>query len=140
MRAVPSITVAVIIALHSVLGCCWHHAHDSKFDAAAEITTTAVPKHVGCRHHKHEASPSACTPEQDESEHPDHQPCDEKCDLVGKGRIEQDETTREVFLDSTAIAEPVLIPATLRLPVGRIACTVTPPHVRRHLLLRLLLI
>lgn len=141
MRSVLSITVAAIIILHSVLGCCWHHAHESKACSAVESKVDVAAGACGCRHHGHTAPRPASAPDKGESEHPDHRPCDEKCDFVGTGRFEQADSTGVRLVESlTTIDEPVIVPATLGMQVERIADPVSPPPVRRHLLLRLLLI
>ena len=40
MRRIIALTTAVVLLLHSVLGCCWHHAHASEFGGCGQDLLT----------------------------------------------------------------------------------------------------
>jgi hypothetical protein len=74
MQALVASLTAAVLFIHTVFGCCWHHAH---FSAAV----VAKPVHC-CHHHKHESDskqqekPCKCNVE-----------CEGTCSYVVPGRV-----------------------------------------------------
>lgn len=71
MQAVVSSLTAVLLFIHTVFGCCWHHAHVCQQQPIAAAATTA-----GCCQHRHHHE----GPQQSES-NPHEQPgnCQVNC-------------------------------------------------------------
>jgi len=56
MQAIISNLMAVMLLIHAVIGCCWHHAHDcSKCD---KVVAAAEPSNCSCNCHR-KAEPRA---------------------------------------------------------------------------------
>ncbi|HEY1068893.1 MAG TPA: hypothetical protein VGE52_22420 [Pirellulales bacterium] len=55
MAASINLTAAVMMVLHAVLGCCWHHVHASPYDHAVPSSMVAAR----CCGHAHRASHEA---------------------------------------------------------------------------------
>lgn len=145
MRAVVSTAVAVIVALHAVLGCCWHHAHET---VAATVTAPAKaaesvkanrccchryqsdePKPVG-RDSSQQGSPESCPA-----------PCDKKCDAPAVFRVHLDDVALvPLFAWFATFAQPVLTPAVFTSRADLADEELQPPPIRLHLLHQLLLI
>src|SRR5262249_19630814 len=49
MHAILANALAALLFIHTVLGCCWHHAHGCD-DCKASVAKTAA-KHTCCHHH-----------------------------------------------------------------------------------------
>lgn len=50
MHAILSSLTAAVLFIHTVFGCCWHHAH-----AGLQNTgSVAVSEHACCKHHQHD--------------------------------------------------------------------------------------
>lgn len=143
MRALVSHIVAVAVTLHALLGCCWHHAHESVVAVAeTEAKAPAPVKKCCCKHH-HE-------PELAQEEHhsTDQDPvdrcpntCGDKCVYVGVNRVQLDHALILTSFDLVTAA-PQYDLAT-DLSISRFEsddATVDPPPLRLHLLHQLLLI
>lgn len=153
MRSVLSLTVAAAVAVHAVLGCCWHHAHVAE---AADVESTEPapqPKAHSCchGHHAHEvAEPAHQLAEQDAAQIDSHQddpshhcptPCSRKCEVASNGRVQVDESGTDFTLDvslglSSPVVEPIVVARKFALDDG----IAEPPPVRLHLMHQLLLI
>ncbi len=70
MHAVLSHSMAALLFIHALLGCCWHHAHRS---APSESTPAQTSKPVACCHHQDEG----------ESEQQPQAPCDGRLECQG---------------------------------------------------------
>jgi hypothetical protein len=66
MRSFLSNMTAVLLALHTVLGCCWHHAHH----CAEQSTTSVVSVSLPDGDHVNSTSHDSCG-----EEHQSHQEC-----------------------------------------------------------------
>lgn len=108
MKTIPHILTLATILIHSVFGCCWHHAHACETDHV-DVETTVAHDHG----HSHD------TPDSDESipvdhhdgDHSEDDGCDEgSCTFISAARGDI-----ESQLDSV-----MLVPTLLN-----IACTVT---------------
>lgn len=146
MRAAVCITVAAMIALHTVLGCCWHHSHTTPSVAAGiDAKTTAPTKAIKrCCCHKR-LKDQARLPEQDsqrqDSKKPCPTPCSEKCDSAAVNRTTHHELTWYCDVAfSTAPDQPLLIPNVPTLRGEFLNFAVESPPLRLHLLHQLLLI
>ena len=146
MRAVVSITVAAIIALHAVLGCCWHHTHTSPPIAAGLVAKTAVPtkaiKRCCCHSQlKDRARLPEQNPRQQGSKNTCPTPCGEKCNLAAVNGTTYNELTRGcVVAYSTPLDQQLLIPTVPTPSCKLLNFAVESPPLRLHLLHQLLLI
>lgn len=147
MRAVISITVAVVVALHTVLGCCWHHAHEAAAGVIEREAASAEPvakRSCGHGHADEAKSVAHDSAEHDASEHDSHgscpEPCDAKCDALALTRVQHDGVAAlSVFAWVATVAQPVRSTAVLDAKAGRLD-EQAPPPIRLHLLHQLLLI
>lgn len=145
MRAVVSITVAATIALHTVLGCCWHHAHASVLVSTEVQTKVAAPAKVTKRCCCHSRQARDVPAEHDsQRQNPKKScpgPCGEKCDAAAIRRTtEHDSTVHCVVVISAMPDRPLLIPTVPTLRDSSLDTLVEAPRIRLHLLHQLLLI
>lgn len=144
MRALVTHLVALAITLHTLLGCCWHHAHETVVAVAEVQAKTPTPiKRCGC--HRHQAEELA----KEDEHHSEKQepvenrptPCGEKCQYVAAGGVKLDAPTASVSFDLLpAVDQPVLTPVLTALLFESEDASVDPPPLRLHLLHQLLLI
>lgn len=145
MRAVISITVAATIALHTVLGCCWHHAHAAA-PVATEVQTkvetpTKATKRCCCHGRQTRPLPAEQGLQRHHSDKSCPGPCGKKCDSAALSRTaEHDSTVHSVVVISAMPDQPLLIPAVPTLRDCSLDNLVEAPPIRRHLLHQLLLI
>lgn len=144
---VPQLTTLVLLA-HSLLGCCWHHAHA----CADECCPTPAPTAAACLCNEHQHPHCQPDPE-DGGQHPDHGPfphqhhdADHACQASRctflrtevSPRLVQAELASLLPLDSWRTIETPL-PPLFRLEVDEPA-TLSAPPLRAHLLFGVLLI
>ena len=143
MRTVVSHLVAVALTLHTLLGCCWHHAHESDANVAqVEIESTASA-HGCCHSHRAHDLVEHDEDQSIPSDPVDHSPdaCGETCQYVSVSRVQVDSLVDLAVLDflpaessvASAIGNSVL-------RFGTSDAAVYPPPLRLHLLHLLLLI
>ena len=145
MRAVISITVAATIALHTVLGCCWHHAH-----AAAPVVTevqtkvetpTKATKRCGCHSRQTRPLPVEHGLQRHHSDKSCPGQCGEKCDSAAVSRTTEHESTVTCVVVISAMPDQLLlIPAVPTLRDSLFDNLIESPPIRLHLLHQLLLI
>lgn len=140
LRAVLSITVAAIVALHGALGCCWHHTHGSAAVVSeGEVGPAAPTRHACCHRH--------CEPRRPErvdagvaTGSVEREACCERCDSVATVRTAQDQPVGTSFTGSlSTVEQPAADASRPRASLG-VAELPEPPPLRRHLLLQRLLI
>ena len=145
MRAIVSTAVAVAIALHAVLGCCWHHSHTAVANAVEPLARQeSVESAKQCLCHHHRSDVPEKNEEHSEGHHSDDScptPCNETCYNAAVSRAHQDDVTTLVpsdFLPSVdqPMVSCVLVAANFDSPDE----TFDPPPLRLHLLYQLLLI
>lgn len=147
MRPFVSTTVAAIIALHTVLGCCWHHWHE---DIATSIRLEKTVAHPGKAHscdcHTRNARNTSRPVQHDDGQgigkaSPSPKTCEGKCDTTALNRTQQDEVAIVSYSASIdTLGQPSLMPAVLeRRGLGADEAAPAPP-IRLHLLHKLLLI
>jgi len=156
VRLVVSHLVIVALALHAVLGCCRHHAHDSDVAGVLVEGESTASMH-DCRHGSHERE---LVDHDDEHEHEpvgrhstehhstghepdDHAPgsCGDTCQFVAVNRVQFNEVLDAAvpdLLPAEASADAAIVCVALR--VSREQAAVDPPPLRLHLLYQLLLI
>lgn len=145
MRSVLSLTVAAVIAVHSVFGCCWHHAHVAAADAEATEPSLETADHI-CRQgfHAHEIGEHDASQAESHHDDPSHHcptPCSEKCQIASTGRVQLDDSSLDTTLDvsfglNELVPEPVVI--TWKFALDDVAAE--PPPLSLHSLHQLLLI
>lgn len=144
VRTVISILVAVSVALHSVLGCCWHHAHETE-SATVEVARKPAETVRRCCCHRHHSEAETTAAETESQEHNsgerDSAPCGEKCQYVAAARVQLDDLNSNWLiawlpLIDGPIVEPVHNPSRVHIDTT----AADPPPVRLHLLHQLLLI
>lgn len=144
MRSVVSYLVVVTLALHALLGCCWHHAHepDARLSQVEVQSTRAVES---CDCHRHGARelaendqkpPVPSTPVDHSSDS-----CGNKCQYVAVSRVQVDHSLDFSVLDflpaESSVASSSEITA---VRYGSDGAPIGPPPLRLHLLHQLLLI
>jgi hypothetical protein len=149
VRAFVSTAVAVAVALHAVLGCCWHHVHAAEAVVGVEADHVEAVAH-GCCHHcrhddvaEHADESHALSDDADRHDSEPHAPgpCTEKCDDVAVGRAQTNDAKVRAAADFLpALDQPVLHPARTVSRFESADAAVDPPPLRLHLLLQLLLI
>lgn len=147
MRRVVSATVAAIVALHAVLGCCWHHAH--KMTAATiqtEIKASEPVKSHSCRCHSHHHDVASSDRHDDNRQNSDDSsptppPCEGRCDTQAVGRVQHDDAAKlSLIVLNTTFEQPLLESAVFKPQASRADDDVRTLPVRLHLLHQLLLI
>ena len=146
MRTLVSITVAATIALHTVLGCCWHHAHASMPARVAAQAKTGEPikplKRCSCsrKHKKPTQASEQQTPQQD-SKDSCPTPCGEKCSSLAVNRELHREAMPHFFVIWSAMPDrSLLLPLAPKVRGDLLDNIVeSPPH-RLYQLHQLLLI
>lgn len=117
-----SLATLLPMLLHSILGCCWHHAHSSICETmSCEVSTERVS---GCLHHSDANSETAhphpladCAP--NSSSPADHgetplKPCDEvRCVYVGAATVQLPKDNSPFCFNFTAEAHPSLVSLSL---------------------------
>lgn len=142
LRTIIAITVAAIVALHSALGCCWHHGQDSPSTVERGDRGSMPPtrsSRCGCHGFVPPTSTEATLREQ--SQTPKHESCFDRCEFLAKVRTER-EDVRAYCLNELAstLKQPIVLPVVFPSQAKRIWDLIDPSPVRRHLLLRVLLI
>jgi len=77
---VVSLIALVPMLIHSIFGCCWHHAHSVPGHNHAIVITIggkALPDHVHSNCHVHGSSSSVGDEEHHPDDHPAELPCEE---------------------------------------------------------------
>ena len=146
MRAFVSHLVALNLALHAVLGCCWHHALLADEVSVQVEQTTPKTTHCGtCRCHRHQASqpvkpePLPSVPSEPKDRAPDS--CCGNCQGIAANRIQLDDPSDSHVFDLLPAAPFLdLSAATVALRQGPEVTPTGPPPLRLHLLFQLLLI
>src|SRR5262245_26482536 len=94
MHSILSSLTAAALFIHTVFGCCWHHAH-----AAVQVEVpAAVVKHACCKHHQHDhdskqpAKPEKCCDD-----------CEGACSYVLPQKVQIDAPTSIASFDLVAI-------------------------------------
>lgn len=153
VRSVVSYIVVAALTLHTLLGCCWHHAHASAIDSLhvdAEKAPTA--SHCCCHHHhgdvesEHdEAVPSDAIEVSElgrdrQAPAPCSDSCEGKCQFVSTSRatIEQPIVQGFAWILPATTLEVVCKNACVRFVTRR--TTAPPLPMRVHLWNQLLLI
>lgn len=142
MRSLISATVAAIVALHSVLGCCWHHAHQSSVMAdQIEQTTETRAERCGCHNSRFEKVRAA---DDDSRQHNScnscPRGCNDQCESFATPRLQHDEIALPQSSLLATIAQPIPPPIVFTSHARLADETVTPPPLRLHLLHQMLLI
>lgn len=143
MRSFISATIVVAIALHTVLGCCWHHSHESAEVVQAKTKSTDSAKTCRChsRSKKRSQSPERNDSQRQESKKSCPIPCGEKCDTVALSRVQHDDATVVTLVSLLyTLDQSFLTPAVLTSHVEVDNGLVGIPPLRLHLLHQLLLI
>lgn len=145
MQFVVTHLVAVAITLHSVLGCCWHHAHETVVQTKDANECKPVEPMTGCCCHRHrpEVEPKQTDSESQRlpAEGHDSESCGDKCQYVASARLQLDDlTSTTLFAGVPSIDEAIATPSHVGVHFGFDAGAVDPPPVRLHLLHQLLLI
>jgi hypothetical protein len=138
-----SIAVAVVVALHTVLGCCWHHAHAATVALPHQNAASAesAPAKKCCHHHHDEPQHADDEPAAEHSHHSCPDQCDDKCEAPALLRVQHDDVVSLPLIDwMAAPTEPVVVPAVVVARVDRSDGHLKPPPLRLHLLHQLLLI
>ena len=147
MRRIISAAVAAIVALHAVLGCCWHHAHEA-FAATVhtemKISEPAKAHCCCCRSH-HDELPSDVQPDGDRHQADDSAPapapCEGKCDTPAVNRVQQEDVaTLSLIAWIATIEQPLFELAVFKSHPVRIDEDIQTLPIRLHLLHQLLLI
>jgi len=129
MQAFVASLTAALLFIHTVFGCCWHHAHPCE-----QISTMAQPA-TCCHHHQHNSDskqgekPGKCKVE-----------CEGTCTYVLPQRV-QIEAPQWVAIDLLAVL-PSLAECPLEVGSSREVLTLLPdwaPPLRTHLLHQVLL-
>lgn len=141
LQIIVSSVVAVTIALHSALGCCWHHSHARPSDLS-DVRANAPTASLRCRCHRAIGTTRAeKAPLQVDSQSDRETPCGEKCDLVAKTRTQRADTTASrIVASSSPVDERVLLCDASVSHLRRVEASLEPPPIRLHLLLQILLI
>jgi hypothetical protein len=149
VRTLVSHLVAVAVTLHTLLGCCWHHAHEpvatvAQVETAQSETKAPVPV-KSCRCHRHQAREFA---KQEQNRPTRQEPvdrcpntCGDKCVYVSTDRVQLDHPLILTSFDLTPAAPQSDL--AMGLSISRYEsddATVDPPPLRLHLLYQLLLI
>ena len=106
MRAIISTAVAVAIALHLVLGCCWHHAHvETAVNSVSKATTRSCCGRgkASTPSHAEEQSPN-------ESRESGSSSCDEECDVIAVRA--PDDAAGTFLFDAVFVVFELPLPAT----------------------------
>lgn len=147
MRRFVSATVAAIIALHSVLGCCWHHAHEATAATIeTEINASEPVKEHSCRCHSHRHDVASSDQHDDDRQNSDDSsptpaPCEGKCDTQAVDRVQHDDVAKLSLIALNAnFEQPLLESAVFKPQAIRTDDDVHTLPVRLHLLHQLLLI
>src|SRR5262245_10342958 len=93
MRAFLSISTAALLAIHTVFGCCWHHAHACEHD----LSFTATHPAGCCDHHSDGGNRDEQAPGQEKAD------CEGVCTYVAPQKVRIDGPTSCVSLDAVAI-------------------------------------
>lgn len=140
------------MALHTLLGCCWHHGHAHAVEIAHDAAETPAHDEHHCRHHHHdhdavadgiELADGVDAADQDEGRQapaPCSESCGDKCQFVSTSRVELE---RPTFSTDLHFASLPAIEITGELSFVRFETrrtTVAPLPIRLHLWNRLLLI
>lgn len=121
--------VAVVMLLHSSLGCSWHELLACAKAHGAEIGEIAP---AACCHHHGHSDPEPCPPDNDCAD------CANGCEYVPGSGVAVDFAPEPATISPLAVATDVeLNPTGEWLPILRHAIA---PHERSHLLLQILLI
>jgi len=129
MQAFVARLTAALLFIHTVCGCCWHHAHASEHRAAAAQTATC------CHHHQHEGGdgehqkPGKCKSE-----------CQGKCSYVVPPKV-QIEAPQFLAIDLNAVLPSLAddsLAAASSGPAFAFPLDLAPP-LRTHLLHQVLL-
>lgn len=146
MRALVSNLVALAMILHAVLGCCWHHAHETTSPvsiAEVDAQPAVTVKHCCCHSHQVEelAQQDNHRSETDAPAEPCRAPCGEKCQYVVVSRVQLDSPVAWHSFDLLpSVDQPILSPGLTTLTFESGDASVDPPPLRLHLLHQLLLI
>jgi len=142
VHSVISHIVVAALTLHTLLGCCWHHAHawgdEGTHEDVAHCETETPTYSCGCCHHDHddESTDTAAAAHHDEDRDapaPCSNSCAGKCQFVATSRVQ---------LDNLSIAQYFSAPTSFRVvEVGGLAgnryesrlTTVAPLPIRLHL-------
>ena len=131
MQAFLNILTAALLFIHTVFGCCWHHAHACGTDCASAVIKSAPC----CHHHQH------C----DDSKHSER-PCKCKVDCEGtctyvvpqKVKVEAPQsTTMDLLATLPSLAEHQIEAASFRETISSLPDWAPP--LRTHLLHQVLL-
>ena len=153
MRSIVTYLITTVLALHTLLGCCWHHAHDAIAYAAvhtAEVQesramTSAIVGHCCRRQLDQPELVTGAADFADDQEHessgPDQDPCNDRCTFVSTDRVQVDSLRDAFALGFLApeVAAQLAGEFVYRRWEIRSASDVVPP-LRLHLLHQLLLI
>jgi len=144
MRAVISVTVAAVIALHTVLGCCWHHAHES-VDVILQAKAKSTEPVKTCRCHGRSKQRSQNSERNDSQRRGSKKscptPCGEKCDTVALSRVQQDDATMLTLVNVLYTLDQPLPTLAVQTSHAEVEDgSVDLPPLRLHLLHQLLLI
>lgn len=165
VRTLVTYLVAAALTLHMLLGCCWHHAHESAsvcctreshngascdaHDEIAELEADHDHHDGDCPHDGDDLARAEDATHQD-SDHEDghhnkpgsqHESCGEKCSFVSASRVNVELDASVVALGAFASVAEVA-PAN-EFVVRRLeawGASDAPPPIRLHLLHQLLLI
>jgi hypothetical protein len=138
MQAIFSNLVAASLFIHAMIGCCWHHAHDS---SCCDESPAEQVVETNCCHHDHGDRNDTPLGE------PSHAPCQGQshcqglCNYLPVQKTQLDTVDLSVPLDYAIIA-----PATYEIQVAallhmeRVHETAAKPPMRLHLFHQILLI
>ena len=150
MRTLVTYLVAAALTLHMLLGCCWHHAHESSVIASEpkqaqkiEAPVPVSPKRCCCHRHQPKVLVQESEPSKDKQDAPRDRPesCGQKCSFVTTNRVQVDQVLDIAplsFLSVVVSVESANGLTYIRLESRGVPAA--PPPVRIHLLHQLLLI
>ena len=132
MRSAIAVLTAALVFIHSVFGCCWHHAHDCEHGLASAVN----PPVKCCQQHSHDSDghqqPRPC---------PRSGECEGTCNFVAPQKVrlsEQVVAAYDIVATLPAVANSQTVPAAGR-ELGRLLAESALP-LRTHLLHQVLLI
>jgi hypothetical protein len=101
MRAVFSSLVAVSLFIHAMIGCCWHHAHES---ACCNDSPVEQAAEVGCCHHNHSEHGDQQHGQPSQAPCKGHSHCQGLCTYLPPQKSHVDTFSPHTPLDFAAIA------------------------------------
>ena len=132
MNRALHIAIVLTVAVHMVLGCCWHHAHASGFGDAPPMSFESAGR--ACEHHGHEHRRETCN--HDGEEHG----CSEESCIFSRSNSPEGRDLFARLQDSALIScLPAILEASWNIKGDYVPSRITAAT-RLHLLNQVLLI